>query len=273
LKAELEALVHRKDPEPFWTLLTPLLIDLASLLPSEKTKTSLANLESKNRELLSFQEIFFSLQKLIREHLPTNHVAKLLPLTEEMRLLQSDENPENIPKYYEECFIGISELFTEKLSPASGTHAEEKNSLVDISDTQSKNISEIEGFINELQEQNSLPLEQMGKYHNFLLGLKEQFKKNEASFNQLKQTLAESEMCTQFLESELAAAQETVKTLIENVAEDEPNDQTAESEEKIKDLEDLVGRFANESRDMLMSIQMLQDENAELRNKIDNSVA
>ena len=268
LKAELEALVHRKDPEPFWALLSPPLIGLASLLPSEKTKESLVNLEEKNRELLNFQQVFFSLQKLIRELLPTSHVAKLLPLTEEMSLLQGDAKPEGIPKYYEECFKGISELFTEKLSPASGGHTEEKITLEEMPDMQNTQALEIEGFINELQDQGIIPSEQMGKYNNFLLRLKEQFKKNEASFNQLKKTLVESEMCSQFLESELTAAQETVKTLIENVEENQASDQSTENEEKIKDLEELVARFTNESRDMLMSIQMLQDENTELRKKI-----
>ena len=273
LKAELEALVHRKDPEPFWALLSPPLIGLASLLLSEETKTSLVNLEEKNRELLNFQEVFFSLQKLIREQLPTSHVAKLLPLTEEMSILQSDAKPEDIPKHYEECFKGISELFNEKLSPTSGAHTEEKAALEEMPDIQNTQILEIEGFINVLQDQGIIPIEQMGEYNNFLLRLKDQFKKNEASFLHLKQTLVESEMCSQFLESELAAAQETVKTLIENVEENGPNDQLTESEQKVKDLEELVDRFTNESRDMLMSIQMLQDENAELRNKIDNPAA
>jgi len=57
------------------------------------------------------------------------------------------------------------------------------------------------------------------------------------------------------------------------VEEGEPSDQSAGKEKKIKDLEELVARFTSESRDMLMSIQMLQDENAELRKKIDNSAA
>ncbi|MBL4608524.1 MAG: hypothetical protein JKY01_11950 [Pseudomonadales bacterium] len=265
LKAELGALEHRKDPEPFWAFLTPLLLNLASTLISEKTKKSMDELELKNHDLLIFQESFFSLQGLIREHLPNNHVKNLLPLTEEISLLTEANDKKKIPQSYEDCFKGISQLVAEKISPTLGAHTEEKNALSAIPSMQKQSISLLENFVSELREQNTLPLEQLDKYHNFVIELKLQFEKNEESFSQLKKVLAESEMCTQFLESELSAAQETVKTLMKNIEEDESAGENSDNTEKVKDLEELVGRFTIESRDMLLSIQMLQDENNTLR--------
>lgn len=279
LKAELDALEFRNDPGPFWDSLIPILIKLCATIPSESIKKIIKNikhqhslLEKENKRLSQVEEIFFELQKLLRDCLPENSTNLLLPLTEEIELLNTASSTEEIISHYKDALTTPPD----QLLKNGHVEQDESSTNVDlhplnkIAKDQADNISILEGFLAELHEQNTLPSEQMDKYHNFILNLKGQLNHTNQAVSGLERKLGESEMCTHLLESELEAAQETIKGLMTNIEDSGPvSPESGDTNEKVKDLEELVDRFTTESRDMLMSIQMLQDENSELRNKID----
>ena len=187
-----------------------------------------------------------------------------------MELLNSDASSDTIINHYKEVFAALENKTGQagNTKPNTNTNANSDiESLNQITNNQASHIETLEAFLSELYDQNTLPSKQLGKYQNFILNMKEQAQRTEAYIAKLINKLTESEMCTQFLESELESAQEAVKTLMENIEEDD-QDKSSETE-KIQELEKLVERFTRESRDMLISIQMLQDENTMLKNKRD----
>jgi hypothetical protein len=281
LKTELAALESRNDPGPFWNILVPKLLTLCAIYPPESVKKTIRNIKSQistieqeNKRLNLLEETFFSLQKLLRDSLPDNVMSQLLPLTQEVELLKTGSSTDKIIAYYKDAF----DLFKDHVpahcstTPSNKASNDDILSLNKITKDQSENISILEAFLTELHEQNTLPAAQLNKYHNFIIDLKEQLSNTEQFVTGLDRKLREAEMCTNLLETELDAAQETIRGLMANVEENKPANSANNDSEKVKDLEALVTQFTRESRDMLLSIQMLQDENNELRSKVDNAI-
>ena len=275
LKAELDAIESRNDPGPFWKIMTPELLKICTTLPSNIVKKTIRDLkdqldthQKENKHLHGIEATFFALQKLLRDSFSSNINELFLPLAEEIELLNADKPSDEIIPHYSQAFASLSDNTKQETTPenSSDSHTDtDIQSLNQITEDQAKNVKVISGFITELQEQNTLPSKQMEEYHNFLINMKKQVDESAVFISSLIRKLGESEMCSQFLESELAAAQEAIKTLMENIESDEAE----KDNDRIEDLNKLVGKFALESRDMMQSIQVLQDENKRLRDQLD----
>ena len=276
LKAELDAVESRNDPGPFWKILTPVLLKISSTLPSNKVKKTIHELkdqldthQKESKYLHGIEATFFALQKLLRDSFSGSVNELFLPLAEEIELLNSDNPSEEIIPRYSQAFAAIPDKTEQKPIPDFSAEPNTENdiqSLNQITKNQAENVQVIGEFISELQEQNALPSKQMEQYHNFIINMKKQVEESDSFISSLIGKLSEAEMCSQFLESELAAAQEAVKSLMDNIEDDE----STNSGERVEDLKKLVGQFALESRDMLQSIQKLQDENKQLRSQLDD---
>ncbi|MBV1869268.1 MAG: hypothetical protein KUG76_00050 [Gammaproteobacteria bacterium] len=295
LKTELEAVVVRNDSIPFWEIMTPALLALGSTLPSKKLTNMIQELKGKVEKqqqeaerLQGVEKIFYALQKLFRDSIPVAISSILLPLTKEIELLNQSSSSEEVIASYRSAFEALSEGSIPTDSPAADSedddtgqdkegnkdkNANDAKLLNQVTKDQAKDIKVLESFVFELQEQGSVPSEQLEQYHNFVITMKKRVAQTDIFISTILDNLSESDICSQFLESELQAAQEAVKTLIENIEDDHQAAHTSnldgENEEK-RSLVEMIERFAMDSREMMQAVHLLEDDNATLRARFES---
>ena len=212
----------------------------------------------------------------------------MLPLTKEIELLNQSSSSEEVIASYRSAFEALSEGSIPTDSPAADSedddtgqdkegnkdkNANDAKLLNQVTKDQAKDIKVLESFVFELQEQGSVPSEQLEQYHNFVITMKKRVAQTDIFISTILDNLSESDICSQFLESELQAAQEAVKTLIENIEDDHQAAHTSnldgENEEK-RSLVEMIERFAMDSREMMQAVHLLEDDNATLRARFES---
>ncbi|MBV1871956.1 MAG: hypothetical protein KUG83_05360 [Gammaproteobacteria bacterium] len=295
LKTELEAVVVRNDPIPFWEIMTPALLALGSTLPSKKLTNMILELKGRvekqqqeAKRLQGVEKIFYALQKLFRDSIPIAVSSILIPLTKEMELLNQGSSSEEVIASYRGAFEALSEGSIPADSPAADSedddtgqdkegnkdrNANDAKLLNQVTKDQAEDIKVLESFVFELREQGTIPSDQLDQYHNFVITMKKRVAQTDIFISTILDNLSESDICSRFLESELQAAQEAVKTLIENIEDDHQSAHTPnldeENEEK-RSLVEMIERFAMDSREMMQAVHLLEDDNATLRARFES---
>ena len=234
LQAELEVLNIREDFEAFWGTLTQLLLGLIPLLPSShagkeeltQLHTEFHHLKNQYKEIEVYQQAFFLLQSLIRSHLSSSSTQKLLPLTEEVSLLKTDNAIELLETQYKAFFEEINALLS-KQAPfklEGPVISDGKNQLSgDIAKNKLSIIVQLQNFLDTLRDQKSLPNDKLNQFHNLIISLTDAHKSHEKQLAELQNVFNESQMCNAFLETELTSSQETVRSLLEIIEEKSVN--------------------------------------------------
>lgn len=242
LQAELEVLNLREDFEAFWGTLIQSLLNLIPLLPSSQAgkeevaqlHTEIQHLKNQHKEIEVYQQAFFLLQSLIRTELSSS-TQTLLPLNEEVELLKKGGAIGLLETHYKDFFDEINTLLAKhtQLHPQEPPpNDKEDPSLNKTTGHKTNVIVQLREFLIMLREQKSLPDDQLNRYHNLIIDLTETHKNYEKQLEKLQRSFDESQICNTFLETELASAQETVRSLLE-IIEEKNTDENSDSLESV----------------------------------------
>lgn len=232
LHAELTVLKIRQNHDVFWSSLTPLLLRLIPLLPStqgaqnelSEQKIQLETLKKHSSELELSQKILFMIQNLFRSKLPKQYIEHFLPLTDEIELLKKEQGFETIQSNYARLFDQLHAALalhqTKAGQESDETSSEQTTPVADGTTSEYQVLSQkLSEVLNFAREKKNLDDTHLSELHNTIIKLNNVFKTQEKSLASLLFNFNESQMCNSFLESELAAAQEATRALLETIEE------------------------------------------------------
>lgn len=232
LQAELNVLKLREDHDLFWSTLSPLLLKLIPLLPSSysaqeelsKQKNQLETLQKHINELELSQKTLFMIQNLLRSKLPNEYIQHFLPLTEEIELLKKEQGFNTIKSNYTSLFDQLhSALSSSQTSHTAPNSKQNAGEIQSSPDTSSKNYQDLthklSEFLDLIRDKKALGDAPLSELHNTIIKLNDLFKAQDKSLADIRFNFNEAQMCNAFLESELAASQETVRSLMEGIEE------------------------------------------------------
>ena len=280
-KAEKQAVEFYATPEPFWASLNGPLLTIASSLPAipallneatnNQPNTEFESLNIQIKDLENAQKLLFILQSQARSLLPKQATKELLPLANEIEILQSDGGLEELSNAYSMCFKSLSP--TSKIDPVSKPNLDKDEPLIDRTLTNDQNnVSEDKHH--DLHEQ----IKDLKKSQEFLFALQGQTRT-------LLPTYANKELLPLTNEIELLKSEGGLESLtkayakcferlsstekVERKSQQAPHlEKELQTEaELIKDQKMLIERFTKESKEMLQAIDYLEKENEELKVK------
>ncbi|PCJ19239.1 MAG: hypothetical protein COB04_06245 [Gammaproteobacteria bacterium] len=275
LSAERNALKASLELKDYWQHLEDPLIKLAiSLTPEpiepiapavpendicqeelDLLESALREAETKNSELKTYKTAFLDLQKKWNATQPNQYALhqQLKSMTDQA------ENKEQLHAQldnYQQYFSDVGDAFADddtKLSPKQqGTKNFDQNlnALHNVTLEQSRTIAKLKDELEKMKAAPGADLEQIEKYAGHT--------------ERLESMLNESSTCIELLETELDASQETVRSLMDRLSEEDegtPKD----------DMQNIIEQFTLDSQNMMNTVQMLEEENEQLREKSENA--
>lgn len=241
LQAELNVLKLRESHDVFWSTLSPLLLKLIPLLPSSysaqeelsKQKNQLETLKKHSHELELSQKTLFMIQNLLRSKLPNAYIQHFLPLAEEIELLTKEQGFNTIKENYTRLFDQLQSA----LSSTQTTSDDKENTgnTQAPSDEIGRNYQELSHklveFLDLIRDKKVLSDAPLNELHNTIIKLNYVFKTQEKALADIRSNFNEAQMCNTFLESELAASQETIRSLMETIEENNKKDNASSKNE------------------------------------------
>jgi len=280
LLAERNALKASLELKDYWQSLEEPLIKLAnSLIPEaiepeiaapvkvepesdimqeelDLLENALRDAESKISDLKQYKKGFLDLQKKWNASRPNQDALhqQLKTMTDQ------NENKNEVHAHldnYQQYFTEVGNAFGEADEPQSTPAQQGSKSFDQSLDTlhnitleQSRTIAKLKGELEKMKQAPGADLEQIEKYAGHT--------------DRLEAMLKESGTCIELLETELDASQETVRNLMDRLEEEEGGTQKDE-------MQNIILQFTNDSQNMMNTLQMLEEENEQMRVKLETS--
>lgn len=268
LLAERNALKASLELKDYWQNLEEPIIKLAKSLTPEQIEpendivqeeldmleNALREAESKNSELKHYKTAFLDLQKKWNNACPNQNA-----IHQQLKAMTAEaDNKEALHTQldgYHQYFTDAGSIFAEENSaqtppPATGdkNYDQNLNNLHNITLEQSRTIAKLKGEIEKMKNAPGVDIKQIENYT--------------AHTERLEAMLNESSTCIELLETELEASQDTVKGLMERLEEEDTGVQR-------NDMQMIIEQFTNDSQNMMNTLQMLEEENEQLRSSIE----
>ena len=249
----IEPVTIEPTPEP----VAPTKVEPESDIMQEELdllENALRDAESKISNLKQYKHGFLDLQKKWNASRPNQDALhqQLKAMTDQ------NENKEEVHSHldnYHQYFTEVGVAFGEEDdTQSSPTQQSSKNfdqsldTLHNITLEQSRTIAKLKGELEKMKQAPDADLEQIEKYAGHT--------------DRLEAMLKESGTCIELLETELDASQETVRSLMDRLEEEEGGTQKGE-------MQNIIQQFTNDSQNMMNTLQMLEEENEQMRAKLD----
>jgi chromosome segregation ATPase len=252
----------------------------------EQLKEELNNYKKRVENLEKFKKLFFELESKwdkAREEAEGHHNA----LKEQVEQLDVSEDFLRILDQYGDSYDSLAASFSEGQliegvaersaqtlqsvdSNGQPVVSENKKIIVD-----NEKVSRLMKFMAEQQEN----ISELKRKLSSCITLEEKDKIIEemtAQFERQERFLKESEGCIQMLDDELSEARKQVSKLTEELEELQANamerseaSENSSGEIRAGEIDERINKYVEESRDMLNTIALLEQENQQLKNQIE----
>ena len=245
----------------------------------EQLKEELNNYKKRVENLEKFKKLFFELESkwgTAREEAENHHNV----LQEKVAQLDIGEDLVQILDQYARTYDSLGASFSEGQLIDGGERSSqlireiESNVLSTANDNEK--VSRLISFMAEQQEN----ISELKRKLSSCITLEEKDKIIDdmtVQFEKQERFLKESEDCINMLDGELSEARKQVSKLSQeleelqaNVAESSGASISSSSEVQSEEIDERINKYVEESRDMLNTISLLEQENQQLKNQIDS---